>query len=63
LTNNRIWKKWTEHGKVGSLSYARIDFHKPTDEERLIKEIKRRKKLSDDKLEDNRRQDAQKRSI
>jgi hypothetical protein len=47
----------------GSLSYAGIDFHKPKYEERLIKEIKIKKKLNDKKLEDNRRQAAQKRSI
>jgi hypothetical protein len=63
LANNRTWKKWTGLGEVGSLSYAGIDFHKPKDEERLIKEIKRRKKLNNNKLEDNIRQAAQKRSI
>jgi hypothetical protein len=35
-------KKWTGPGEEGSLSYAGIDFQKPKDEERLIKEIKRR---------------------
>jgi hypothetical protein len=41
----------TEHGRGGLglegglLSYAGTDFHKPKDEERLIKEIKRRKHL------------------
>jgi hypothetical protein len=63
LANNRIWKKWTGLGEVESLSYAGINFHKPKDEERLIKEIKRRKKLNNNKLEDNRRQVAHKRSI
>ncbi len=60
----------TEHGRSGLglergglLSYAGINFHKPKDEERLIKEIKRRKQLNNEKLEDNRRQAAQKRSI
>jgi hypothetical protein len=45
------------------LSYAGIDFQKPTDEERLVKEIKRRKKLVNMKLDNNRKQAAQKRSI
>jgi hypothetical protein len=63
LANNRTWKKWTGHGEAGSLSYAGINFHKPKDEERLMKEIKRRTKLNNAKLEDNRRQAAQKRSI
>jgi hypothetical protein len=47
----------------GSISYAGINFHKPIDEEWLVKEIKRRKKLNDRKLEHNRRKAAQKRSI
>ncbi len=63
LVNNRTWKKWTELGEGGLLSYAEIDFHKPKDEEQTIKEIKRRKKLNNKKLEDNRRQAAPKRSI
>ncbi len=63
LANNKTWKKWTRIGDGGSLSYAGIDFHKPKDEERLVKEIKRRKKLNNGKLEDNRRQAVQKRSI
>ncbi len=63
LANNRTWEKWTGLGKVGSLSYAGINFHKPKDEERLIKEIKSTEKLDDNKLEDNRRQVSQKRSI
>jgi hypothetical protein len=45
------------------LSYAGIDFQKPIDEERLVKEIKRRKKLNDLKLDNNRKQAAQKTSI
>jgi hypothetical protein len=60
----------TEHGRRGlglerggSLSYAGINFHKSKDEERLIKEIKRRKKLNGKEIEENRRQAAQKRSI
>jgi hypothetical protein len=60
---NRTWKKWTGLGEGGSLSYAGINFHKPKDEEQLLKEIKRRKKLNYKKLEDDRRQAAQKRSI
>jgi hypothetical protein len=63
LASNKTWKKWTRIGDEGSLSYAGINFHKPKDEDRLVKEIKRRKKLNDRKLEDNRRQAAQKRSI
>jgi hypothetical protein len=60
LANNRTWKKWTGLEEVGSLSYAGINFYKPKDEEKLTKEIKRGKKLNDDKLEDNRRQASQK---
>jgi hypothetical protein len=60
LANNRTWKKWTGLGDGGLLSYAGINFHKPIDEEQLAKEIKRRKKLDNKKLEDNRRQAAQK---
>jgi hypothetical protein len=63
LASNKSWKKWTgiEDGQL--LSYAGIDYQKPTDEERLVKEIKRRKKLNDMKLENNQKQAAQKRSI
>jgi hypothetical protein len=60
LANNRTWKKWTGLGEVGSLSYTGINIHKPKNEERLIKEIKRRKTLNDNKLEDNRREAAPK---
>ncbi len=63
LANNRTWKKWAGLGEGGSLSYAGINFHKPRDEEQLINKIKRREKLNYMKLEDNRRQAAQKRSI
>jgi hypothetical protein len=45
------------------LSYAGIGFKKPTDEEQLVKEIKRRKKLNDMKLDNNRKQTAQNSSI
>jgi hypothetical protein len=40
LANNRTWKKCTGLGEVGLLSYAGINFHKPKDEEQLIKEEK-----------------------
>jgi ribosomal protein S21 len=60
LVNNKTWKKWTNIGDGESLSYAGINFHKPIDEERLVKEIKRRKKLNDMKLNNNRKQAAQK---
>jgi hypothetical protein len=60
LANNKTWKKWTRIGDGGSQSYAGIDFHKPIDEEQLAKEIKSRKKLNNRKLEDNRKQAAQK---
>ncbi len=63
LVNNKTWKKWTRIGDGESLSYAGIDFHKPIEEERLVKEIKRRKKLNNRKLDNNRKQAAQKRSI
>ena len=54
LSNNKTWKKWNRLGDGGSLSYAGINFHKPKNEERLVKEIKRRKKFINKKLEDNR---------
>jgi hypothetical protein len=63
LASNKTWKKWTRIGDGELLSYAGIDFQKPIDEERLVKEIKRRKKLDDMKLDNNRKQAAQKRSI
>jgi hypothetical protein len=63
LANNKTWKKQTRIGDGESLSYAGINFHKPIDEERLVKEIKRRKKLNNRKLDNNRKQAAQKRSI
>jgi hypothetical protein len=42
------------------LSYAGIDFLKLIDEELCIKKIKRMKKLNDKKLDNNRKQAAQK---
>ncbi len=43
LASNKTWKKWTGIGDGQLLSYAGIDYQKPTDEERLVKEIKSRK--------------------
>jgi hypothetical protein len=63
LASNKAWKKWTRIGDGELLSYDGINFHKPIDEERLVKETKQRKKLSDRKLDNNRKQAAQKRSI
>jgi hypothetical protein len=63
LASNKTWKKWTRIGDGELLSYAGIKFHKPIDKEQLVKEIKRRKKLNDRKLDNNRKQAAQKRSI
>ncbi len=63
LASNTTWKKWTRIGDGELLSYAGINFQKPTDEERLVKEIKRRKKLNDMKLDNNRNQAAQKKSF
>ena len=63
LASNKTWKKWTRIGDGELLSYAGIDFQKPIDEERLAKEINRRKKLNDMKLDNNRKEAAQKRSI
>ncbi len=40
LASNKTWKKWTTIGVGELLSYAGIDFKKPTDEERLVKERK-----------------------
>ncbi len=39
LANNKTWKKWTRIGDGESLSYVGINFHKPIDEEQLVKEI------------------------
>ncbi len=44
LASNKTWKKCTGIGDGQLLSYAGVDYQKPTDEERLVKEIKRRKK-------------------
>jgi hypothetical protein len=51
LASNKTWKKWTRIGDGELLSYAGINFKKPIDEEGLVKEIKRRKKLNDMKLD------------
>jgi hypothetical protein len=63
LASNKTWKSWTRIGDGELLSYAGINFWKPIDEERLVKEMKRRKKLNDMKLDSNKKQVAQKRSI
>ncbi len=44
LRSNNTGKKWTGIGDGELLSYAGIDYQKLTDEEQLVKEIKRRKK-------------------
>ena len=62
LANNKTWKKWTRIGDGELLSYAGINFHKPIDEERLIKNQKK-EKLNDRKLDNDRKQAVQKRSI
>jgi hypothetical protein len=46
LACNKTWKKWTRIGDGELLSYAGIGFQKPIDEERLVKEIKKRKNLT-----------------
>jgi hypothetical protein len=53
LASNKTWKKWTVVGDGELLSYAGIEYWKPTNEEQLVKEIKRRNKLNDMKLENN----------
>jgi hypothetical protein len=63
LASNKTWKNWTRIGGGELLSYAGINFKKPIDEDQLVKEIKRRKKLYVMKLDNNRKQAAQKRSI
>jgi hypothetical protein len=63
LASNKTWKKWTRIEDGELLSYDGINFHKPIDEEQLVKEIKRRKKLNNRKLDNNKKQTAQKRSI
>ncbi len=63
ISKQQKWKNWTRIGDGELLSYAGINFHKPIDKKRLVKEIKRRKKLNDRKLDNNRKQVAQKRSI
>ena len=62
LASNKTRKKWSRIGDGELLSYAGINFQNPIDEERLVKEIKRRKKLNDRKLDNSRKQAAQKRS-
>jgi hypothetical protein len=63
LANNKTWKKRTRIGDGGSLSYAGINFNKPKDEEQVVKEIERGKRLNNRKLDDNRIEAVQKRSI
>jgi hypothetical protein len=63
LASNKTWNKWTRIGDGELLSYDGINFHIPIDEQGLVKEIKRRKKLNNRKLDNNRKQAAQKRSI
>jgi hypothetical protein len=46
LASNKTWKKLTRIGDGELLSYAGIEFQKPTDEERLVKDIKRGKNLT-----------------
>jgi hypothetical protein len=53
LASNKTWKKWIGIRDGQLLSYAGVDYQKPTDEERLVKEIKRRKKLNNMKVENN----------
>ncbi len=60
LSSNKTWKKWNMIIVGKLLSYAGIDFKKPTDEEQLVKEIKRKKKLNDMKLDNNRKEAIQK---
>jgi hypothetical protein len=62
LASNKTSKRWTKIGDGELLSYAGINFHTPIYEERLVKEIKRRKKLNDGELDNNKKQAAQKRS-
>jgi hypothetical protein len=63
LASNKTWKKWTRIGDGELLSYAGINFQKPIGEELLVKEIKRRKKLNNMKLDNVRKQAAQKKSV
>ncbi len=63
LASNKTWRKWTRIGDGELLSYDWIKFHKPIDNKQLVKEIKGRKKLNNRKLDNNRKQAAQKRSI
>jgi hypothetical protein len=63
LASNKTWEKWTRIRDGELLSYAGINFQKPIDNERLVKEIKRKKKPNDMKLDNNRKQAAPKRTI
>ncbi len=56
FASKKIWKNWTRIGDGELLSYDGINFRKPIDEEQLVKEIKRRKKLNDRKLDNNRKE-------
>jgi hypothetical protein len=60
LASSKTCKKWTRIGDEELRSYVGINFQKQIDEERLVKEIKRRKKLNDMKVDNNRKQAAKK---
>jgi hypothetical protein len=53
-------EKWTRIRDGELLSYSGIDFQKPIDEEQLVKEIKRRKKINNMKLDNTRKKVVQK---
>jgi hypothetical protein len=46
LSSNKTWEKWNTIIDGELLSYAGIDFKKLIDQEQLVKEIKKREKLT-----------------
>ena len=46
LSSNNTWKKWNTIIVGELLSYAGIDFKKPTDEDRLVRKLKEGKNLT-----------------
>ncbi len=42
--SKKTWKKWTRIGDGELLSYDEINFHKPIDQERLVKRNQKKEK-------------------
>ncbi len=63
LASNKTLKKWTRIGDGELLSYAGIDFQKPNGWRTIGKRNQKKEKMNNMKLDNNRKQAAQKRSI